>query len=125
MAAAVRLADALHTPLAARGLQAAMSLESKVSGHVRGGGWGRSATPMDGSMPSHTWHRGYDPKLLQTVLYQPCRYHPSIKTPQNQMAGVLAKMEAAGIACAPSVLAGHRPALTARMAAIQGGEGGV
>jgi hypothetical protein len=38
----------------------------------------------------------------------------------RQMAGVLARMEVAGVACAPSVLAGHRPALVARMAAIQG-----
>jgi hypothetical protein len=37
------------------------------------------------------------------------------------MAGVLARLELAGIACCPAVLAAHRPAVVARMAAIQGG----
>jgi len=39
----------------------------------------------------------------------------------RQMTGVLAKMEVAGMACTPAVLMAHRPALTARQAAIQGG----
>ncbi|KAI8467833.1 MAG: hypothetical protein J3K34DRAFT_460173 [Monoraphidium minutum] len=38
---------------------------------------------------------------------------------EAKMAGVLARMELAGIACCPAVLADHRPAIVGRMAAIQ------
>lgn len=38
----------------------------------------------------------------------------------RQVCTLLAKMQACGVACAPSVLAAHRPILASRLAAIKG-----
>lgn len=115
LAAAARLAAALPLRLRGRVSDRSMRLESKVRRGCAAARPRLHSPPGACGAAGGTAYMHFKMRRTHVFTHWPAR----ARTPA-QMAGVLARMELAGIGCCPAVLAGHRPSIAARMAAIQG-----